>query len=893
MGSNIDANILEFSQQRPLWQRDLFRRVFTQQSCSVDDLNQVLLLLKGEKGLHPEGSPEALSADHIRYSEAGGAVTILSSISETRNVNRLTTGQELPFASQGITLIYGDNGSGKSGYSRILRQLCRTRRERPEKVLGDVYASSAPPPAQAKLTYSVGGESREYLWTEGAPSPKELSRLTLFDANAAPIYVDKQNQIEFLPEGLDVLPRVGAALLSIGETLDAEISPLSSALQHPVISVSANTSAAKLVSRLVSTAGGDLPSTEDIQSAGSWSSEDEDALAGIRESLATMSEPTKAAAKCRRLKGALDRVASRILDGTNLLNEESLLEFARLHASAKSTRETAAVSATEKFRDDPFGASVGNEAWRVLFRYAREFSEVVYPGETFPVLGTDKRCVLCQQPLSDSASQRLSRFHSFVTESSSRDAEQLERSVAAKLQTIQQLKIPTSTELQPELAEYAASGIDAEALVNAATAFVEALRRRQSWAIQMIGSGIQDQLPILPISPIDSLKGAANALEIKAIEYGQVLQDGVLRANCEQQKNELESRKLLNTELARVLERRELLDMLKKMRECRAVCDTTTISRKASKLRDEYINQGFEARLSKEVAGLGIGYLPLKVASKSEHGTSYLGIALDQTAGARTAAVLSEGEFRVLALACFLAEVGGIEGHNGIIVDDPVSSLDHRHIRQVARRLVSEASVRPQVVIFTHSLAFYYELLEAAQEGSVQVETHWIQRLGAKSCGKVEANDAPWQVKKVKDRITTLEKKLSSIPQSANCTEVEYLQHVKAFYGLLRETWERLVEERLLNGVVGRFEPSVKTQSLKGVIVEDDDYQQVFSAMKKASRYSGHDGAVAFQTSLPDTPEMQADLDHLRKYEQELKKRSAKVENLRKELETPVKVKTA
>ena len=51
----------------------------------------------------------------------------------------------------------------------------------------------------------------------------------------------------------------------------------------------------------------------------------------------------------------------------------------------------------------------------------------------------------------------------------------------------------------------------------------------------------------------------------------------------------------------------------------------------------------------------------------------------------------------------------------------------------------------------------------------------------------------------------------------------------------LRETWERLVEEVLLYRVVERFGSDVKTQSLKGVVVDDDDYKTIFWAMKRAS----------------------------------------------------------
>lgn len=112
------------------------------------------------------------------------------------------------------------------------------------------------------------------------------------------------------------------------------------------------------------------------------------------------------------------------------------------------------------------------------------------------------------------------------------------------------------------------------------------------------------------------------------------------------------------------------------------------------------------------------------------------------------------------------------------------------------------------------------------------------------------------------------------MPQPSSCSGKQYGANVEDFYSALRQTWERLVEERLLNGVVGRFQPGVKTQSLKSVAVDDADYQKVFFAMAKASNYSGHDHAVARRSSLPGLDEMKKDLDDLRAYDTALGRRA-------------------
>jgi hypothetical protein len=148
-----------------------------------------------------------------------------------------------------------------------------------------------------------------------------------------------------------------------------------------------------------------------------------------------------------------------------------------------------------------------------------------------------------------------------------------------------------------------------------------------------------------------------------------------------------------------------------------------------------------------------------------------------------------------------------------------------------------------------------------------------------------------WQAKKIKNRLLDLDKMIQAIPNPAESSWEEQRKKTEEFYSHLRETWERFVEEKLLNGVVARFQAGVKTQSLKGVGVEDSDYRKVFHAMKKASAFTGHDVAVGRQYSLPTREEMKQDLEELREYEKALRKRQQDLEGKRKLLEEPTTAK--
>lgn len=57
---------------------------------------------------------------------------ILSKISNIDNVNALSKTCELEFAQKGLTIVYGDNGSGKSSYVSILKHACNTRGQKPK-----------------------------------------------------------------------------------------------------------------------------------------------------------------------------------------------------------------------------------------------------------------------------------------------------------------------------------------------------------------------------------------------------------------------------------------------------------------------------------------------------------------------------------------------------------------------------------------------------------------------------------------------------------------------------------------------------------------------------------------------------------------------------------------
>ena len=95
--------------------------------------------------------------------------------------------------------------------------------------------------------------------------------------------------------------------------------------------------------------------------------------------------------------------------------------------------------------------------------------------------------------------------------------------------------------------------------------------------------------------------------------------------------------------------------------------------------------------------------------------------------------------------------------------------------------------------------------------------------------------------------------------QSAYEKEASYI------YGLLREAWERGLEEVLLGGVVERFRPTVQTRQVTKIAdITEEDCKIPYAAMTKCSKWlPGHDQAAAARAEVPGPDVLRADIDAL------------------------------
>lgn len=159
--AHIFGEILTWSKQLAPWQNEAIRRLFKNGSLSQNDKDEIFELAKIEHGLSPKPKQAVdlmLKVAELPAPPAPGQKISLNGVRELTNVNALKNDQRLSIGKQ-FTIIFGENGTGKSGYARVTKRACLARAVEP--VLPNVYATQTGHAASAIFEVEENGTVRD------------------------------------------------------------------------------------------------------------------------------------------------------------------------------------------------------------------------------------------------------------------------------------------------------------------------------------------------------------------------------------------------------------------------------------------------------------------------------------------------------------------------------------------------------------------------------------------------------------------------------------------------------------------------------------------------------------------------------------------------------------
>lgn len=799
----VYQSILQWSElaDRPEWQRDCLRRIVMGELLTEAVLDELEAICCGS----PTHTAIPLEKKHLPCYSAGGDSVALLSIADLSNVNRLPS-EGITFGDgPGISVIYGENGSGKSGYARIIKTACHTRGSKPT-ILGNVNAPPSPLKPSAKIQYSVKDVPSCSTWKDGQAADKILSSVFVFDSESAKHYLNENGPTCFTPLGLHVLVELAQVADKLNTRLQGKHSKLEE--QNRLINQGwkypPETKVAKLLQSLSHST-----TTEEVEKLASFGDDKASRLQSLTQALSEdpLAKSRATNASANRIRGFMTTLQNQSV----ALNDVKVEELNQSLCSLNAKAELMKVVNPNSF-DNTFLPGTGNELWQELWHVAKKFAvDFAYQGQEYPST-TKQACVLCQRPLNNVAIlERMQRFDTFVlNQAASQYHSALEswKAISSSFITLS----PSNSFLKPIEADILNLSTEVRAELDA---FLKSMDDRIE-AIRSLIKAEQWSAPTpLATYPQDGLDAFISSLDQHAeLEASLVMPEEVLKRKAE--KAELEASMWLNAHKTEVLEQVVRLRFIHTLNKLTKSTTTHAISKKNGEIANEAITDTFIKSFEAEAQALQITTITAKIEKiGARKGTLEYGIKLDSTIRATVKDVASEGEQRAISLAAFFAELQMTPHKSTLVIDDPVSSLDYHRRRHVARRLIQEANHR-QVIVFTHDTMFLMELLFQAKEHSIQIHRrhlHWENKQPGKC-----ATDFPWEAKGYKAQLTELEQKCRKLrsqwnpqPNPSNCQEIQNL------YTFFRGTLELIAQDVVVAQVVHRLKHEVEISNLKNL----------------------------------------------------------------------------
>lgn len=865
-------DIIDWIEDKPIFWQHAISKIIRNNSITEEDIIELKEICKKDYGI------SSIEFENVDLTELRDFITdtdqindlFLSKISNVQNINAIKDQSELIFSHSGLCVIYGDNGSGKSSYVCILKHVCNTRGSLPS-VNNNLYnPNSNEIDHVAKVEYSTDGnnfQTVEYL--NGEISETVLKGIDVFDAYSASHYIEGEDEIAFIPTGLSIIEKFAKCIQRIEEELNAEIRTLElSKFDYSLLQLNERSSGFKFLNNI-----SHETSIDELRSNSSFNEQKSNRLSKLREDFSKLklSDPKRLFKENVEKIGRLIILKNKLENLEAKLTGDSLSVYKETLNGYVSASETLTATSTKTFSNLPL-KGVGSDTWKQLWESARKFYNESIESELFPDTSENSRCPLCLRELSPEAKLRFSNFEDFIKLDVQKEYDTAFIKLNDIVNKIKSLSFDFS-ELEPiiaEVSELKSNYIDVQ------KDFLSLLSKQRDEVLstirekRIIESLEEPEFDTKPTTLISEIISDLNNTNEK-------LQKQSIERNIESVVNELielkDEKKIYDfkPKIAREICRSKKVKLLN---DCISKCYTRGITLFSNSLANTYVTETLKDNFKKELEKLGFRNINIETGTRGIRGKQYHFLKLNEPNANNLALkdILSEGEHRCISLATFFSELSISENNSSIVFDDPVSSLDHKWRKKISNRIVEEAKER-QIIVFTHDITFLMLLQEFSEKLICDIEIKSLTRNKMET--GIVAQNPPWDALPVRSRIGILKNELQTLEKIERTeTEEIYRERVKPFYGKLRETWERFVEEVLLNKAVQRFGREIQTKRVKVLSdITDADYKIIEDNMSKCSTYMlGHDSAGTLIENMPEAKEVKEDLNILEDYLIEMRK---------------------
>jgi len=764
---------------------------------------------------------------------------LLTDLKEVTNVNVIASGQEISFNPR-MTVLFGENAAGKSGYVRVIKRVASVRTEEP--ILPNVHDAAATGEPSAKLTYKLGDSETELNW-QGESGVHPLTGIDVFDARGAVILVDEELlTYTYTPTDLALFRIVHDSIERLKNLVEQRRQTTLPSGNPFLQRFSRDSSVYPKIETL-----GPATDIHELEELSSVTDEEEQSLEALRDRVQALGSRT---ASDRVQVATTERdLYSEVKTITSSLGQFSIYSYAQTLGELQAARQTHSEVTERAFAQETI-PSVLSEAWRAFITagetYIREMDD-----DQEPI--ASGHCPYCRQSLDSAALELVRKYRAFCNDDSAMAVERLERQLLTLVRPVVELNFTRTVESLERIRD---SFEDPTEVPEIITRSLDLLGHAQETSSQLAN---RSELTFTE-SPID-LAELQGLLDGKLTELNETIDQLTQEASERQRLHAEESAKLRNLEAR--LELKNVLPQIQEHVGSQKWCEKVrtilarfqalqrSLTDQSKVASEQLLNQDFQRLFEDECTALRAPAVSLDFPGRRGEAARRKTLVRDH----KLTEILSEGEQKVIALADFIAEASLRRKPTPLVFDDPVNSLDYKRLEHVVSRLVTLSAQR-QVIVFTHSILLARDILARFEHNRDQCLFYNISE-SAGVCGFVSPGSGP-RVDTFSDYRSRINTQIQLASQESPGETQNAL--IERAYELMRGASEAAVETDLLRGVTRRYQPNVMMTQLPNI--RCDRLEVAISAIvpifEKCCRY------IASHSQPLETLSVRPSLDDLR-----------------------------
>lgn len=707
----------------------------------------------------------------------------LKSIKNVNNVNLLLNNQEMNF-NDNLTVVYGPNGTGKTGYVRIVKSMGDSLDS--ENTIYSNLLEDETTTQTADITITNGDAEENFEWDK--TDCRNLN-LKIFNSNCVKFSLGSKKEILFMPQDFNFFNIINVATSDLAKKAKERLAQLRA--EMTLLGIINGTKVHVLID-LIMSAGNTQKNIDDFIKNNSYNLENVEAkIEELNKKASTLNTNiiNSQISNNEKLMKKIEELNSLLFISSGMYNKEFWQEY-----KSDLLKVSELISSNVKIEDFVTGLNL-DEKQKQLFKeflliadkYLKSKNGVSFEGE--------ETCIFCGQPINKEAKDLLLSYSKFITNDNSAKINKLIDKIQKSKDKISNC-ISRIKQIEPF---FESEDMFFHAEIMKVTASLQNLIELEYNPL----SNLEDFDSSCDLSIFKNILDSTLQKYIDVISKLNSQRDNITKeiSDNRAQLNEYNSISILlknvNSIVSNINEQISLTPLSKISNSSLSAIQSKILSTKYK----EKFTHCLQEQLVRLEAPKNINFAPSIAASKLSLKQTFLDKKYDLSS------ILSEGEQKVIALSHFIAENLMEDKDNVLILDDPVNSLDLQRMETVARVLVQLAE-RKQIIIFTHNLVFVGFLSKYAKEILESEEHTFICLERIDIDGKPYTGQIKYELPNIetykyyKTKINTLATNKADLRENKN-----YLYDC---FSYMRSALELLVVEKVFNGTVNRYEPDIK-----------------------------------------------------------------------------------